>query len=67
MHQYQYKVVPAPTVVETKGTPATYFEELINRETQGGWEYVGMEQITQSTGCMFSKKQYQHNMLIFKR
>ena len=61
---YQYKVVPAPKIV--KGSPAAFFQDLINREVQGGWKYVGMQSIKQSAGCFLSPTVIEENMLIFQ-
>ena len=49
-----YKVVPAAMVVEGSTTSvADYFERVINRESQYGWQFYSMETATaqENSGC----------------
>jgi len=73
--RYEYKTVPAPMALNIKnekeaGTAIRGFGDLINAETEDGWEFHSMETITTSEapGCFSTNKKDTHyNMLVFKR
>ena len=68
----QYKIVPGPMNINVRkgDTQAAFnsFAEIINNETNGGWEYHSMETITvtEKPGC-FQRQPISLNyyMLIF--
>lgn len=68
----QYKAVPGPKNISVRkgDTQAAFnsFAEIINRETNGGWEYHSMETITvtEKPGCFLQQPvSLNYYMLIF--
>lgn len=67
----QYKAVAGPKNINVdKGdTQAAFnlFADIINRESEGGWEYHSMETITvtEAPGCLQQATPTNYYMLIF--
>ena len=74
---YEYKTVPGPMTLVVKSKKQSDSEtvgryaNLINTETEGGWEFYSLEQIPvhEPKGCMsFSApRTTTYNMLVFRR
>jgi len=74
---YEYKTVPGPMTLVVKSKKQSDSEtvgryaNLINTETEGGWEFYSLEQISvhEPKGCMsFSApRTTTYNMLVFRR
>lgn len=62
-----YKVVPGPISVE--GDACKLFEDLINKNSVGGWRYHSMETVRQTAkgGCFHKESDVTLYMLIFEK
>lgn len=59
MTEYEYKCVPVPTSIKVKDMRQSHeaiqaYQNAINEGAAGGWEYVGIDEITSiaAPGCM---------------
>jgi hypothetical protein len=71
---YKYKTVPAPSDLiiksgKDKARISEKFEDLINRECAGGWEFYSMETVTASlkSGFFGTDGLTHFDMLIFRK
>lgn len=79
MAELEYKCVSVPRVIDVgkKGAledAIRAYQQLINQNASGGWEYIGVDEIAsyQKPGCLaglFGKKEQAVNfkVLIFKK
>ncbi len=75
MPEFEYKCVAGPTVISVKSEKeclkaVSAYEQIMNREAVGGWEYVGIDEFSTSEaqGCFGGDdKITTFKMLVFKR
>ena len=79
MAEFEYKCVAVPRAIEVGkkdalGDAVRVYQQLINQNASGGWEYVGVDEITsyQKPGCLaglFGKgeKVINFKVLVFKK
>ena len=79
MAKFEYKCVVVPRIIEVGkkdafGDAVRAYQQLINQNASGGWEYVGVDEISsyQKPGCfagLFGKKETTINfkVLVFKK
>jgi hypothetical protein len=71
----EYKCVAGPTIVAVKSAKARdqavkAFEEIMNREAAGGWEFVGIDEfhVSEPQGLFSRKRVYvPAKILVFRR
>jgi hypothetical protein len=72
---YEYKCVAGPTIVAVKSAKARdqsvkAFEDIMNREAEDGWEYVGIDEfhVSEPQGLFTRKRVYvPSKILVFRR
>jgi hypothetical protein len=72
---FEYKCVAGPTIVAVKSAKARdqavkAFEEIMNREADEGWEYVGIDEfhVSEPQGLFSRKRVYvPAKILVFRR
>jgi hypothetical protein len=72
---YEYRCVAGPTIVAVKSAKARdqsvkAFEDIMNREAQEGWEYVGIDEfhVSEPQGLFTRKRVYvPSKILVFRR